>query len=278
MDFIFSGWVNSDRQMADGLTKPQAAWKLRKIVLGRDFPECKKAQGGRTVRKAKEILMGGRILDDNSAVSRLPSDRILCSTCYDDRILWKYRIDLETYPDMYHDTVSLAVSSRFPAFLCFCGCTRASFMLFGHSNTRVSPDVFISRFTVESVQSRNESIGRHLVSRVVQRTLGKYTSLSCWCRPGWEPGSFPLLTRLETWSSRVVYLDPSRGMKVNEFADLTSEFVSEYTEDKHNIVWSGRKHLETHECVDEPLDQVKSDSCFQSSDEGPSFVVFFFVV
>ena len=28
--FIFSGWVNSDRQMADGLTKPQAAWKLRK--------------------------------------------------------------------------------------------------------------------------------------------------------------------------------------------------------------------------------------------------------
>ena len=32
-------------------------------------------------------------------------------------------------------------------------------------------------------------------------------------------------------------------MKVNEFADLTSsEFVSEYTEDKPNIVWSGRKH------------------------------------
>ena len=33
-------------------------------------------------------------------------------------------------------------------------------------------DVFISRFTVESVQCRNESIGRHPVSRVVQRTLG----------------------------------------------------------------------------------------------------------
>ena len=26
--FIYTGWVNSDRQMADGLTKPQAAWKL----------------------------------------------------------------------------------------------------------------------------------------------------------------------------------------------------------------------------------------------------------
>ena len=24
--FIYTGWVNSDRQMADGLTKPQAAW------------------------------------------------------------------------------------------------------------------------------------------------------------------------------------------------------------------------------------------------------------
>ena len=60
---------------------------------------------------------------------------------------------------------------------------------------------------------------------------------------------FPLLlTRLEAWNSRVVYLDLSRGMKVNEFADLTtSEFVSEYAEEKPNIVWSGRKHLSTHE-------------------------------
>ena len=55
--------------------------------------------------------------------------------------------------------------------------------------------------------------------------------------------------------------DLSRGMKVNEFADLTtSEFVSEYPEESPNIVWSGRKHLETHEHINEPLDQVKPDS------------------
>ena len=48
---------------------------------------------------------------------------------------------IEIYPDMYHDTVSLAMSSRFSCVLYFCGCTRASFVLFGHSNTRVSPDV-----------------------------------------------------------------------------------------------------------------------------------------
>ena len=72
-------------------------------------------------------------------------------------------------------------------------------------------------------------------------------------------------------------LDLSRGMKVNEFADLTtSEFVSEYTGYKPNSVWSGREHLETHEYVDGPLDQVKPGSCFQSSDEGPS--LFFFLL
>ena len=66
--------------------------------------------------------------------------------------------------------------------------------------------------------------------------------------------------------------DLSRGMKVNEVADLTnSEFVYEYLEENPNIVWSGRKHLETHEYINEPLHQVKHDSCFQSSDEGPSF-------
>ena len=59
-------------------------------------------------------------------------------------------------------------------------------------------------------------------------------------------------------------------MTVNEFADLTtSEFVSENPEENPNIVWSGRKHLETREYINEPLDQVKPDSCFQSSDEGP---------
>ena len=57
--------------------------------------------------------------------------------------------------------------------------------------------------------------------------------------------------------------DLSRGMKVNEFADLTtSEFVSEYPEENPNIVWSGRKHFETHEYINEPLDQVKLDTLF----------------
>ena len=30
--FIYTGWANSDQQMADGLTKPQAAWKLLEIM------------------------------------------------------------------------------------------------------------------------------------------------------------------------------------------------------------------------------------------------------
>ena len=65
-------------------------------------------------------------------------------------------------------------------------------------------------------------------------------------------------------------------MKVNEVADLTtSEFVSEYPEENPNIVWSGRKHLETTEYINEPLVQVRPDSCFQSNDEGPS--LFFFL-
>ena len=50
--FIYTGWVNSDRQMTDGLTKPQAAWKLLgimsaekcKIVWDATFPECKNSQ------------------------------------------------------------------------------------------------------------------------------------------------------------------------------------------------------------------------------------------
>ena len=132
---------------------------------------------------------------------------------------------------------------------------------------------FISRFTVESVQCRNESNGRHPVSRVVQRILGKYAALSV-CVDQVGTWLFTLLsTRLETWNSRGMYMDLSRGMNVNEFADLTtSEFVSEYTGEKPNILWCGRKHLEAHEYINEPLDQVKSDSCFRSSDEGPSFL------
>ena len=96
------------------------------------------------------------------------------------------------------------------------------------------------------------------MSRVVQRTL-ESTQLSLLVST-----LLPVLsTRPEIWNSR--------GTKVNEFADLTtSEFVSEYPEENPNIVWSGRKHLETHDYINEPLDQVKPDSCFQSCDEGPS--------
>ena len=153
---------------------------------------------------------------------------------------------------------------------------RTFFVLFGYSNTRVSPDVSSlgSLSKMSNVEtSQLEGIPCHEWYSVLlgstQLSLMVLTRLGTWF--------FPLLpTRLETGNSRVVYLDLSRGMKVNEFADLTtSEFVSEYTEDKPNIVWSGRKHLETHEYVDEPLDQVKPDSCFQSSDEGPSLLLFF---
>ena len=63
------------------------------------------------------------------------------------------------------------------------------------------------------------------MSRVVQRTLGEYAALSVGVD---EVGTwlFSLLsTRLETWKSRGMYMDLSRGTKVNEFADLTtSEF------------------------------------------------------
>ena len=147
-------------------------------------------------------------------------------------------------------------------------------MLFGHSNTRVSPDVS-SPGSLSKVSKVETSQLEGILCHEWYSVLLGSTHLSLLVSTRLGTWFFPLLTRLETWSSRVVYLDPSRGMKVNEFADLTSEFVSEYTEDKHNIVWSGRKHLETHECVDEPLDQVKSDSCFQSSDEGPSLLFFF---
>ena len=103
------------------------------------------------------------------------------------------------------------------------------------------------------------------MSRVVQRTL-ESTQLSLLVST-----LLPVLsTRLEIWISRGMSKDLSRGMKVNEFADLTtSEFVSEYPDKNPNIVWSGQKHLETHEYINEPLDQVKPDS-----DEGPSFFLF----
>ena len=84
---------------------------------------------------------------------------------------------IEIDPDMYHETVSLSV---FPFVLRsvflrlharFLGVIRS----FEHT---CLSRCFFSRFTVESVQCRNESIGRHPVSRVVQRTLGKFAALS----------------------------------------------------------------------------------------------------
>ena len=181
---------------------------------------------------------------------------------------------IEISPDMYHNTVSLAVSFRF-----FC-VLHARFLRvvwsFGHTSLS---RCFISRFTVESVQCRTsqlEGIPCHewysVLLESTQLSLLVSTRLGTWF--------FPVLPiRLENLEFFVVYLELSRGMKVNEFADLaSSEFVSEYTEDKPNIVWSGRKHLETHEYVDEPLDQVKHDSFFQSSDEGRSLLFFFVCV
>ena len=51
---------------------------------------------------------------------------------------------IEIYLDMHHETVSLSVSSCLSfCVLCFCCCTRASLVLFGLSNTRVSPDVYL---------------------------------------------------------------------------------------------------------------------------------------
>ena len=137
--------------------------------------------------------------------------------------------------------------------LCFCGCTRASLVLFGLSNTRVSPD----------------AVSQDSLSKVFNVETSQLEGIPCheWYSVLLGSTQLSLLVLL-----RYVSLDLSRGMKVNEFADLTTnEFVSEYPEENLNVVWSGRKHLETHEYINEPLDQVKPDSCFQSSDEGPFF-------
>ena len=69
------------------------------------------------------------------------------------------------------------------------------------------------------------------MSRVVQRTL-ESTQLSLLVST-----LFPVLsTRLEIWSSRGMCKDLSRGVKVNEFADLTtSEFVSECPEENEAL-------------------------------------------
>ena len=73
--FICTGWVNSDSQVADGLTKPQAAWKLLEIMSAGKWKivwdatsrvqESSRWQNG---QKARDFD-GSRILDDNSTVS-----------------------------------------------------------------------------------------------------------------------------------------------------------------------------------------------------------------
>ena len=96
---------------------------------------------------------------------------------------------IEICPDMCHDTVSLSVSSRLSfCVLCFCCCTRASLVLFGLSNTRVSPDAFSQDslsevFNVET--SQLEGISCHEWYTVL---LGS-TQLSLLVSTRWEPGS-----------------------------------------------------------------------------------------
>jgi len=67
-------------------------------------------------------------------------------------------------------------------------------------------------------------------------------------------------TRFEIFKGHVDFIystnarNLSFSLKVTEFADLqNSEFVSQYTGFKPNNVWSGLKHLGTHEYVGEPL-------------------------
>ena len=114
---------------------------------------------------------------------------------------------IEIYPDMYHDIVSLAVSSRFSCVLWFCGCTRASLVLFGHSNTCVSPDVSSqdSLSKVSTVEaSQLEGIPCHERYSVLLGSTQLYLLVS---------------TRLGTW---FFLLLPTR-LEVNEFADLTTQ-------------------------------------------------------
>ena len=96
---------------------------------------------------------------------------------------------IEIYPDMYHDTVSLSVSSRLSCALPWC--------CFGLSKTRVSPDVFSQDspskvFIAET--SQLEGIPCHECYSVL---LGS-TQLSLLVST-----LLPVLSsRLEIWSSR----------------------------------------------------------------------------
>ena len=90
---------------------------------------------------------------------------------------------IEIYPDLYHDTVSLSVSSRFSCVLCFCGCTRASLVLCGLSNTRVSPDGS-SQGSLSKVFNVDTSQSESILCHEWYSVLLEVRSSLCWCRPG----------------------------------------------------------------------------------------------
>ena len=54
--FIYTGWVNSDRQMADGLTTPQTAWKLLEIMSAGKW----KIVWDETFQSARKLKVAGR--------------------------------------------------------------------------------------------------------------------------------------------------------------------------------------------------------------------------
>ena len=181
---------------------------------------------------------------------------------------------IEIYLDMFHDTVSLSVSSRFvlrSMFLRLQARFSVSLVCVGDPDKSVFHEV-LSQDSPSKVyneeMSQLESIPCHESTHLSLLVSTSETWLSFPCyRPGWKSGILAVYAR----TSLV-------GVKVNEFADLTTiEFVSEYPEENPNIVWSGGKHLETHAYINEPLDQVKPDNCFQSSDEGPSLLFSFFL-
>merc|ERR1712227_541260 len=75
-------------------------------------------------------------------------------------------------------------------------------------------------------------------------------------------------TRFQIFKGHVDFIHTTNAqnltyrLKVNEFADLTtSEFVSQYTGYKPQNVWSGLKHLGTHEYVGEPLADTVDSGC-----------------
>ena len=55
--FILTGWVNSDRQVADGRTKPQAAWKLLEIMSA---AKMEKSFGTRVFQSARKLKVAER--------------------------------------------------------------------------------------------------------------------------------------------------------------------------------------------------------------------------